>query len=119
MRRKLRLVHRTLRRPGRIVPVTAARLHGRVVILGPGQIMAWHSTGRREEVVMMISGTVRLEVREDARGKRVSAISPTADAVAVVASDLRRSQCVFLPQQTVHRLVNRSRRPARYLYVTG
>lgn len=53
----------------------------------------------------MIAGSACLEVRHTPRGVRRSTV--------------RRSQCTFLPQQTVHRLVNRSRRPARYLYLTG
>ena len=67
--------------------------------------MDWHSTGRREEVVIVLAGRARLEVRGDSRRLRIS--------------DVRRGQCVFLPQQTVHRLLNRSRRPAYYVYVTA
>ena len=94
-----------LRRPGRIVPAAAAHLRGRLVFLRPGDMMDWHSTGRREEVVIMLAGRAHLEVRGDSRRVRVS--------------DMRLGQSVFLPQQTVHRLVNRSARSARYLYLTG
>lgn len=104
MPRKLRVVRRTLRRPGRIVPAAAARLHGRLVILGPGQSMAWHSTGPREEVVIMIAGTARLEWLQAARLRRAT---------------LAAWHSAFLPRHTTHRVVNRSRRPARYLYLTG
>ena len=101
---RMRVVRRSLRRPGRIVPATAARLHGRLVILGPGRSVAWHSTGPREEVVIMIAGTARLEWLQAARLRRAT---------------LAAGHSAFLPRQTTHRVVNRSRRPARYVYLTG
>lgn len=53
----------------------------------------------------MISGAVRLEFLDG--GQRVH------------GSELRRGHCAFLPQRTVHRLVNHARHPARYLYLTA
>jgi len=102
--RPQRVIRRSLRRPGRIVPAAAARLHGRLVILGPGRSIAWHSTGPREEVVIGIAGTARLEWLQAERLRRAT---------------LAAGQSAFLPRQTTHRVVNRSRRPARYLYLTG
>lgn len=66
--------------------------------------MAWHSTGRREELLVMLTGRVSLEVRQDAR----LAIHP-----------VMAGQCIFLPRRVEHRVVNRAAIAAQYLYVTG
>ena len=95
---------RSLQRPGRVVPAGAARLRGRVVTLRPGGLMPWHSTERREELLIGLTGTVRV-VTERA-GRRRSVV-------------VEAGACVFLPQDTPHCVVNATRRAARYLYVTG
>ena len=67
--------------------------------------MDWHSTRSREELIIALAGRVSLEVQSTARiGHRIP---------------LRTGQCVFLPTQTLHRVVNRSRAKAQYLYVTA
>jgi mannose-6-phosphate isomerase-like protein (cupin superfamily) len=65
--------------------------------------MAWHSTKRKEELLLGLAGTVAVEV---CRGRRVRRLT------------LRPGRYVFLPQETRHRVVNRSPAPARYLYIT-
>ena len=97
-------VRRSSRRPGKLLPSQAKRLRGRSLALKPGRAMAWHSTGSREELLMILTGRLQLELRART-GRR---------ALALVAG-----QCAFIPQDVVHRMVNRSRRPARYLYLTG
>ncbi len=67
--------------------------------------MDWHSTGSREELLILIGGWADVEVR--GRSGRVRQI------------ELRRNRCLFVPRQTWHRVVNRSRGTAHYLYVTG
>ena len=67
--------------------------------------MDWHSTRSREEILIALAGRVSLEVQSAAHVTR--------------RIPLRAGQCVFLPTQTLHRVVNRSRAKAQYLYVTA
>jgi len=73
------------------------------VRLGPGEIMAWHSTRDRQELLIMLSGRVRVDTRRSARRARRLA--------------LRAGQCALLPPRTLHQVVNRSNVDASYLYV--
>ena len=101
----IRVVRRSYHRPGRLVPITAVHVRGRSIILRPGESVPWHSTQRREEVLIMLEGTLRLELdggKAQRRGLRLSA-----------------GHCVFLPQATRHRLMNQSTRRAQYLYLTA
>lgn len=100
-----RIVRRSFARPGRIVPPSAKHLRGRSIHLVPGRSIAWHTTGRREEIVIAVGGRLWLE-REDRTGR----LRPIV---------LAEGQCVFLPSGVRHRVVNRSRQTSRYLYVTA
>ena len=66
--------------------------------------MDWHSTREREELLVMLEGRVQLELRLSRRTSQVP---------------LRAGECAWLPPHTLHRVVNRSAVPARYVYVTG
>ena len=67
--------------------------------------MTWHSTRQREELLLVLLGRVELEwYTLHGRCRRAA---------------LTGGQCAFLPSQVLHRTVNRSRTPARYLYVTA
>ncbi len=98
------VVRRSWRRAGRVVPSTAARLRGRSMRLAAGSVVEWHSTHEREELLTILEGSVRLEVEQSGAIRRVACSA---------------GQCVFVPSQTRHRVVNNSRRPARYIYITG
>ena len=73
--------------------------------LAPAQAVDWHSTDAREELLIALQGTVCVE-REDGRRR-------------ITATSLPAGQCAFLPCATIHRVVNRSRKAAHYLYVTA
>ena len=88
-----------------MVPRDAAGLRARSVVLQHGQIMDWHSTQSREELLITLSGTVTVEVQSAPR--------------RICRLPLGAGRCLFLPTQTRHRLVNRSRTTAHYLYVTA
>ena len=75
------------------------------MILKPHAAIAWHSTRQREELLMPLTGTLRLE--REAQGTRRSVLT------------LAPGVCLFIPQATRHRVVNPSRRTVRYLYLTG
>ena len=92
-------------RPGRLTPPQAGGLRAGAVILKPGGIMDWHSTDRREELIVVIEGGVVLELQSMAGRRRIMRLSAGYSA--------------FLPSQTPHRVVNRSRTTARYLYITA
>ena len=92
---------RTLDRPGKLVPSSATRLRSRMVRLAPGQIMEWHSTKAREELLIVLVGRVTLELKDGA------------------PKQLREGRCAFVPSRTMHRVVNRTRAAAVYIYCTG
>ena len=162
-------------RAGRLMPPTARGMRARSVVLHHGQVMDWHSTQNREELLVLFSGQVQLEVQpppsrasrtriypKTQLGKRVTRSrgphAPAADDAdsAVprpaasgflaersraergtrrgrvgwrsgrtrflegfwMGSRLIAGQCAFLPRQTLHRVVNKSRTIAQYIYVT-
>lgn len=100
---KIRLI--SYKRGGRLIPRNSRGLRGGSVVLRPGEAMAWHSTGSREELLIALEGRVRIEAKTSRW--RVRSVS------------LRSGSCIFLPEATWHRVVNRSSAAARYLYVTA
>lgn len=95
---------RKLTRPGRLVPPEARRLRSRLVRLAPGGVMDWHSTGAREELLIVLQGMVVLEA---------------AGRGPVTRRRVTVGQCAFVPSRTRHRVVNRAARSADYIYCTG
>ena len=91
-------------RAGRLVPLSARGLRARTVVLNAGQCMDWHSTHDREELLIALRGQVRVDV---------------ASSRITHHRRLLAGHCLFIPQQTRHRVVNRSRRLAAYCYVTA
>ena len=91
-------------RAGRLLPRRAAGLRAGVVVLRPGEVMPWHSTKSREELLVALRGSLRVEVRRSRRMRQMS---------------LKSGHCLLLPRQTLHCVVNRSRKNAQYIYVTG
>ena len=67
--------------------------------------MDWHSTQGREELLIVLGGQLTVDVQ---------AVSGRPGR-----SILRAGQCAWLPVRTLHRVSNRSRAPASYLYVTA
>ena len=114
-----------LRRAERVIPRRANGLRAAVVVLKPGAVMDWHSTGSREELLIALAGRVQVHTAtapsKKRRGDRKNAQEPQEflrfrdGDVAVV----RAGQCAFLPRGTFHRVINPSMGNARYLYVTG
>lgn len=92
-------------RAGRLTPAKNRGLRARVVILAPRGIMPWHSTRRREELLLVLRGALRVEW-----------VQPRQQ---IIAQPLRAGHALWLPAQTIHRVVNAARRKARYIYVTG
>ena len=139
-------------RPGRLLPRRERGLRAGSVMLHPGYAMDWHSTKRREELLIILIGRVHLEVQAPpprhgpqrfasqseasgahggARALEGAGCRPIRGGVAGAASAargaprtarrrlLRAGQCALLAKDTLHRVVNRSRATARYLYVTA
>ena len=93
------------RAPGRLVFSRTNGLRAGSVVLKPSEVMPWHSTEGREELLIILAGRVHLET-EPLSGRPVHVL-------------LKAGQCAWLPRRTSHTVRNRSRRTARYLYVTG
>ncbi len=92
-------------RPGRLIMAPERGLRARAVQLPKSARMAWHSTGRREEIVLVIAGSLVVAVMDCAnRMRRIS---------------LSAGEGVFLPRDTRHAVVNKSAQAASYVYVTG
>ena len=106
MSRGARLIRAaSYRRVGRLVPRRAAGLRAGSVVLKPSEQMPWHSTRAREELLLVLQGRVIVEAGSSPRMiRRVT---------------LGAGRCLFLPRETPHRVVNRSRALARYLYITA
>ncbi len=68
--------------------------------------MPWHSTREREELLILMTGRVTLEMRRQGGRGRLQKM-------------LKAGESLFLPRRTPHRVVNRSRADASYIYVTG
>ena len=73
--------------------------------LKPGEAVDWHTTGTREEVLVILGGAIRVELMPHRRPR--------------TSLTLTAGRCAFLPRGVRHRVVNRSSRPARYLYFTA
>lgn len=99
-----RLAVTSYRTPGRLVPPRAERLRARSIVLAPGGVMPWHSTGRREELLLIIAGRLSLHIRRDRR---------------IRSRQLHAGHAAFLPRATPHQLVNHAGTIARYVYITG
>ena len=67
--------------------------------------MDWHSTAEREELLVVFAGRVAVDIR-------------SADG-RIRTFALYAGRCMILPPQTRHRVLNRSRASARYVYVTA
>ena len=87
------------------MPPTARGLRARSVVLAPGQVMAWHSTQRREELLIALKGALHVEAQNAPDQRR--------------RIRLTAGQCAFLPRQTMHCVVNDSKTTAHYVYVTA
>ena len=105
MRREHVIRTRSYHRKGRLVPRRAVGLRAGSVVLKPGEQMPWHSTRAREELLLAFQGRVIVEAGLSSRRIR-----------RVI---LGAGRCLFLPRETPHRVVNRSRALARYLYISA
>ena len=103
--RRALITRRSFRRPAKLTPPHAQRLRSRAIRLAPGTSIAWHSTRRREELLIILEGSVSVEAYDRRHRVRTTRLTPGA--------------CAFLAAQVRHRVVNRSARPAQYIYVTG
>lgn len=78
--------------------------------------MAWHTTGSREELLIVVRGGVVVETRLPAHGSLPTQAGADRRLRRQV---LRGGQTLFLPPRVEHQVVNATRRAARYIYVTG
>ena len=92
------------RRTGRLNPRRPKGLRAGAVVLKPGACMEWHSTRDREELLIVLEGWVELDVATSRRTRRRRVPAGCA---------------AFLGARTEHRVLNRSARPAAYVYVTA
>ena len=98
------LVRRSWRRSGRLAPLSAT-IRSRAIRLAPGEAVDWHSTKDREELLLVLSGVLSLELDRPGRTHRVKRLGVGAT--------------IYLPSHVTHRVRNASRRPLVYVYVTA
>jgi len=82
-------------------PPQTAGMRSGVVVLGPGESVGRHSTGSREELIVVLEG--QGEVRLEGTG-------PLAVEAGMAA---------YVPPATTHDVVNRGEAPLRYVYVVA
>ena len=91
--------------PGRLIVAPKHGLRARSVRLSTGVGMDWHSTGKREELILVVGGRVEVSIK------------PASGKVRRIR--LREGQGVFLPSATMHSVASRLSPASRYVYVTG
>jgi mannose-6-phosphate isomerase-like protein (cupin superfamily) len=84
--------------PGLVTPEDAKRMRSRVVVLEPGKEVGEHTTEDREELLIVLEGKVVL-------------VGPDGEHPIVPG------QAAFIPLGTLHNVINRTKVPARYMYV--
>lgn len=82
-------------------PPETAGMRSGVVVLGPGESVGRHSTGSREELIVILEG--KGEVRLEGAGPLV----------------VEAGMAAYLPPATAHDVVNRGEAPLRYVYVVA
>ena len=100
----VRVVRRSWQKPGCLVP-PSARLRSRAMHVAPGEMVEWHSTDEREELLLVVSGTLLLDVETPAHRR--------------AAREVQAGGAVYLPSHVRHRVRNQSRRRLVYVYVTA
>jgi quercetin dioxygenase-like cupin family protein len=84
--------------PGLVTPEDSKRMRSRVVVLEPGKEVGEHTTEDREELLTVLEGKVVL-------------VGPDGEHPIVPG------QAAFIPLGTKHNVINRTKAPARYMYV--
>jgi quercetin dioxygenase-like cupin family protein len=81
-----------------VTPEDAKRMRARVVVLEPGQEVGEHTTENREELIVVLEGTIVL-------------IGPDGE------HQLKVGQAAFIPLNALHNVKNKTKKKARYMYV--
>ena len=95
-------------KPGRlIVAPTPGGLKARAVRLTAGSVMEWHSTGAREEFLLVMEGRCMVEARVASSAARLRRLALSAGA------------CAYLSRNVDHRVLQQGKDAVLYVYVTG
>jgi quercetin dioxygenase-like cupin family protein len=89
---------------GRLTSDSAKHLKSRSVKLASGEEMPRHTTGAREELIIVISGKILLLLEGEKKTRSIALVS---------------GKSIFIPKNTWHGVLNKSKSPARYVYVTA
>ncbi|MFH1207633.1 MAG: cupin domain-containing protein [Patescibacteria group bacterium] len=88
-----------LRKPGRLLyPPRTKRLRAGFNVLKPGQSVGEHTTGRHEEILIILKGTALLL----ANGKK---------------KKIKAGNVAYNPPRTVHNVTNSGKHILRYIYI--
>jgi quercetin dioxygenase-like cupin family protein len=79
---------------------SGAKIKGGCVCIAPGNSVGEHTTGRGEEVLLVLEG----EATVTANGETTA---------------LRKDECLFMPEQTLHNVANRTDDNLVYVYFVG
>ena len=96
---------RSYNHKGRLLGASRRAIRAGSVKLRRNECMDWHSTNEREELIIMLSGTARIDLK-NSHSK-------------LVHVRLSAGRCAFLPKATTHRVVNMCSGTAHYIYVTA
>jgi mannose-6-phosphate isomerase-like protein (cupin superfamily) len=77
-----------------------AKIKGGCVCLAPGKSVGEHTTGSGEEIVLVLEGRATVHFGGESR-------------------ELGKDECVFIPQETLHDVANRTENNLVYVYFVG
>lgn len=82
-------------------PPETATMHSGLVTLEPGKSVGTHSTGPKEEALVVLKG----------KGKLIITDGPELD--------LEANTMAYCPPQTEHNVINTGKKPLRYIYIVA
>lgn len=82
-------------------PPETVTMHSGLVTLEPGDSVGIHSTGPKEEALVVLQG----------RGKLIITDGPELDLVAPMMA--------YCPLRTEHNVINSGKKPLRYIYIVA
>jgi quercetin dioxygenase-like cupin family protein len=92
-------------RPGRLILRPTDGLKARSVRLLGRTGIKRHTTGAREELILVVQGLIEVGVEQDSAFAR--------------RLKVKAGESLFLPARTFHRVLNAHRGISQYVYVTG
>jgi quercetin dioxygenase-like cupin family protein len=79
---------------------SGAKIKGGCVCLAPGKSVGEHTTGSGEEILLVLEGEASVTANGETKA-------------------LKKDECLFIPEQTLHNVANNSDNQLVYVYFVG